>query len=402
MKSPKILLFGIGGVYNYGCEAIVRGTEKIIRREYPNAKIIYASHRPTDDQIRLHDSQVKIVQRKYLGRYSLKNIFCKLLSMVGIRWSPMVDSLQKFKNVDAVLSIGGDIYTLRPDRGYSFSIPKFGNVCIKKGVLYILWGASVGPFSENLKAERLYKTHLKNISLITAREIATVRYLQTLGVSNNVVPCADPAYVVAPEIKIDQSAHRDSLTIGINLSPISTTYTNYSLDESIHMQVKAIEGLIRTLNARTVLIPHVVCEFFEGDDDLRYLRKVKQAIASEYHEAVTLLENDRGFVATKKELVKCDLVIAARMHCAINALAAHVPTLLVSYSQKAFGMCQYVYGNSDWVIPLNKFSYDNVVKKVRLMINQQKKIQLFLSRRIPEIQQDAHLPIQALSKILKI
>ena len=402
MKSPKILLLGIGGVYNYGCEAIVRGTDEIIRREYPNANITYASHRPSDDQTRLHDTNVKIVKRKHLRRYSIKNIFSKLLSMIGIIWSPMVDSMQKLKDVDTVLSIGGDIYTLRPDKGYSFSIPKFGNVCIKKGVMYILWGASVGPFSENLKAERLYKAHLKKVSLITAREIATVRYLRKLGVSDNVVPCADPAYVVAPEIIKEHTAQRDGLTIGINLSPISTTYTNYSLDESIHMQARAIEGLIKTLNARTVLIPHVVCDFYEGDDDLRYLRKVKQAIASEYHKAITLLDNDIGFVATKKELIKCDLVIAARMHCAINALAAHVPTLLVSYSPKALGMCQYVYGNSDWVIPLNKFTYDDVVKKVRLMINQQKKIRLFLSRRITEIQEEAHLPIQVLSEMLKM
>ncbi len=131
MKSPKILLIGISGVYNYGCEAIVRGTEAIIRREYPNADIIYASFRPTDDQARLYGSQVKLIKRKHLRRYSIKNISRKLLSIVGIRWSPRIDSLQMLKNVNAILSIGGDIYRLGPSGGHSFSIPKFGDACIK-------------------------------------------------------------------------------------------------------------------------------------------------------------------------------------------------------------------------------------------------------------------------------
>lgn len=355
MKSPRILLIGIGGVYNYGCEAIVRGTAAIVRKEYPAAGIIYASRRPIDDRNRLKGSQVRIVERRHIGRYSIKNITRKALSIIGIQWCPRVDSLRLLKGVDAVLSIGGDIYTLGSTGGYSTSFFKFGDAARLKGIVYVLWGASVGPFSDNPKAERVFTKHLKGLSLITARESATVDYLQTLGVIDNVIPCADPAYVVAPEIKVDHTSQRNDLTIGINLSPLSVRYANYSLEDSIHIQARTIQELIKALNPRVVLIPHVVGHFNEGDDDLRYLRRVKEAIASEHQAAVTLLDTDTGFVGAKKELVKCDLVIAARMHCAINALAAHVPTILVSYSRKAVGMCQYVYGNSDWVIPLNEF-----------------------------------------------
>lgn len=157
---------------------------------------------------------------------------------------------------------------------------------------------------------------------------------------------------------------------------------------------KTIEGLIKAFNARIVLIPHVVTDFNEGDDDLRYLRRVKRAIASEHQDALSLLEADPGFVGAKKELVKCDLVIAARMHCAINALAAHVPTILVYYSRKADGMCQYVYGDSNWVIPLSEFATRGVLEnKVRSMKNQETKIRDYLEKRIPEIQQDTFRPL---------
>lgn len=402
MKSPRILLIGIGGVYNYGCEAQVRGSEIIIHREYPSADIIYASSRPVDDHARLCSPQVKIVERSKLGKYSIKNISRKLLSIIGVRWSPMQDSLQLLNDVDAVFSIGGDLYSLGPMGGYSpFSFMKFGDAARRQGLVYVLWGASIGPFPANSKAEQVLKKHLNGLSLITAREPVTVDYLQSLGIRDNVVPCADPAFVVASEIKAERTPQRNSLNIGINLSPFSTRYTKYSMEETIRLHSRTVEGLIKEFNTRIVLIPHVVCDFNEVDDDLRYLRRVKQAIELEYQNEVSLLDDDKGFVDTKNELIKCDLVIAARMHCAINALSARVPTILVSYSPKAVGMCQYVYGNGDWVISVDEFTTKHALEnKIRLMMNQESEIRAYLDKRIPEIQQDAHRPMQRLRELL--
>lgn len=399
MKSPTILLIRIGGVYNYGCEAIVRGTEVIIRREYPDAKIVYASYRVANDVQRLEGSNVEVVERSRSSRYSVKNICRKLLSLAGVRWFPMIESLEILKGVDAVFSIGGDIYTLGPAGGYSMSFPKFGDVAEKRGIPYVLWGASVGPFTANPQAERDYTRHLRGLSLITAREAGTVKYLESIGVCDNVVACADPAYVVAPEIKASGSVRGDIFTIGVNLSPLSIRHTGFTEEEAVCAQARTIEGLIQSFDARIVLIPHVVCDFAEGDDDLRYLRRIKQAIVPDYQGMVSLLESDPGFVGTKKELIKCDLVIAARMHCAINALAAHVPTLLVAYSQKAVGMCQFVYGCGDWVLPLSEFSTEGLLEsKVRAMKNQEVEIRNYLDKRVPEIRELAYRPMERLFK----
>lgn len=401
MKSPKILLIGIGGVYNYGCEAIVRGTEIIVRSEYPDANIVYASNRVTEDRKMLEGSQVQVIERGRFRRYSLKNICRKLLTLAGIKWCPMVDSMGLVEGVDAVFSIGGDIYTLAPDGGYSMSFPKFGDAVRKLGIPYALWGASVGPFTTNHKAEKAYTKHLKGLSLITAREVATVDYLRTLGISANVVSCADPAYVVAPEIKAKGTNREAPITIGINLSPLSAHFTKNTLEESISRQAQSIQGLIHVTKARVMLIPHVVANFDEGNDDLRYLQKVKQAMAPAYQTAVSILENDLGFTGTKKELVKCDLVIAARMHCAINALAARIPTILVAYSRKAVGMAKYVYGNQDWVISLDQLVNEKVLEaKVQAMNARREEIHAYLNDRIPIIQKEVYRPIERLKAVL--
>jgi polysaccharide pyruvyl transferase WcaK-like protein len=238
---------------------------------------------------------------------------------------------------------------------------------------------------------------LGRLTLVTARESSTVDYLSTLGIGERVVPCADPAYVVAPEIQAPGYRRGNAFTIGINLSPLSTCYSKYSLKESVRRQAQVIQCLLRTTGARIVLIPHVVCDFNEEDDDLRYLRRVRQAIAPECQEAVSLLEGDPGFIGTKKQLAACNLVIAARMHCAINALAARVPTILVAYSLKAVGMADYVYGHRDWVIPLDDFPVGELLEsKVRSMMGRDVQIRSFLADRIPQVQKDAYSPMQRL------
>lgn len=64
-------------------------------------------------------------------------------------------------------------------------------------------------------------------------------------------------------------------------------------------------------------------------------------------------------------------------------------------------MCQYVYGNSDWVLPLSEFSKEGVLEeKVRSMKNQESEIRDYLEKRIPEIQQDAFMPMQRLKEVL--
>lgn len=401
MKSPRILLIGIGGVYNYGCEAIIRGTETIIRREYPNAEILYASRRVTDDQKRLNGTKIQTIKRNKLGRFSAKNICRKLLSIAGIKWDPMADSLTLLKDIDVVFSIGGDIYTLRPDGDYPMSFPKFGDAAVKRKIPYIQWGASIGPFTQNPKVEKAFTKHLKGLSLITAREAATVDYLHTLGIASNVVSCADPAYVVAHEIKANGIRQGHKFTIGVNLSPLSILFTEHSEEDNIQAQAKTLEGIIQTFDASIVLIPHVVSDFNERDDDLRYLRKIKNAISSKYQASLKLLDRDQGFIASKKELVKCDVVVAVRMHCAINALAAHVPTILITYSSKGLGMCNYVYGKSDWALHINEFTKEGVLeKKIRSIKDNEAEVRGFLSTRIPEIQHEAYRPLQSLKKIL--
>ena len=396
-----VLLIGIDGVYNYGCEAIVRGTEAILRSEWPDIRIVYASRRPDDDAKRLVGARIEVVHRPLPGRYSPANVMRKIVSSINIRWSPMMESLRLLRGLDAVFLIGGDIYTLSPSGNFEVSLPKFGETAERMGVPYVIWGASIGPFTEMYIAEHFYVAHLRQASLITAREQDTIQYLASIGIYSNIVSCADPAFAVAPEIFKKQASHRTTKQIALNLSPISARYAGKLVDEATALQARAVERIITTHGCDIILVPHVVCSADLQDDDVSYLINVYHAVHHSFRNRIHIHDCDCGFVGVKKILTDCDMVIAARMHCAINALTAHVPTILLSYSQKAQGMCKYIYGHCDYVMPVSEFGSAPCMTVIGNLMERQSSIIDYLAKRIPEVQKETYHPIQALRQLFR-
>lgn len=346
----KILLIGIAGVYNYGCEAIVRGTVNVLKEKYPNCKIFYASRRAVDDKNRLKGCDVEIIEAS-VRKWTIENILRKLLTYIKIDYFFVQEDKSILNGIDEVYSIGGDIYTLNAYGSFSKFLPLFGDYCIKKGIKYILWGCSIGPFDKNKKALDFFKKHLKNITKIYAREKETVEYLKTLGVEVNVELIIDPGFSVAIGIK-KLEFNKEIKRIGINLSPLSALHFYKSLDEAISLQVKWICAIINEFNCNISLLPHVISESIK-DDDYRYLQKIYNALPANIKTRVELADTDPGFIGIKQIIIKCDVVLAARMHCAVNSIVTNTPVVFLAYSKKAIGMANYIYGNDKYVFKLN-------------------------------------------------
>lgn len=356
----KILLIGIYGTYNYGCEAIVRGTVNIIKSINPQTEVFYASMRGSDDRKRLKGCNVTIIDRPAKKKWTIYNVIRKLLSWVGITYVVPYDSLKWIpSDIDAVFSIGGDLYTLNPDGSFDMSLPLFLEKCQKRGMKYFLWGASVGKFDSNPSALKFFKNHLPKIDLIFVREKNTQRYLSTLGVENNVILAPDPAYYVRNS-EIKKQFNSDSLTIGVNLSPLSALYEYKDMELAIQKQSEAIISLIKATDNNIVLIPHVISPSFQ-DNDRTYLSAIMDIVSKQYGKRITLVSDDPGFEGLSPIISQCKVVIAARMHCAVNSISVGVPALFLSYSEKAKGMSEFVYGNANNCIGLKDFENTELV-----------------------------------------
>lgn len=355
----KVLLLGVLGTYNLGCEAIIRGTVAILKDLKPNLDIYYASYDYNSDLIRLEGCDVNIINRPKKSKWTIRNIIRKILSYFGINITLKYDSPSLLEGFDAVFSIGGDMYTISKNGSYNKELAEYGELCLRKNIPYILWGCSVGPFSANKIAETYFKKHLSNISLIVARENNTIDYLNQIGINNNVVFAPDPAFFVPFINQCNSSNTYEIKTVGINLSPLSSLYYYGSIDEAVLDAKEQLVCFLSNNKVDCILIPHVFSVDL-NDNDLNFLELIYFSMPDIYRNRIKVLDNCFDFVSIKKVLIECDFVIAARMHCAINAISEGIPTVFLSYSEKSKGMAKLLFENTYNVLGITDWGKINL------------------------------------------
>lgn len=375
----RVGLYGIYGTYNFGCEGIVRGAVKFIRKHFGECDITYFSYSYEFDRKILGDLDIKIVPLENQRTFIVRGIN-KALRILKCEKRLFTIPFQKIINqVDVIFSIGGDIYTipayLREKEKYPYynHLVDFCDRAISCGKKVIAYGASVGPFGKYKKAIAYYVKNLRKYEKILCREQDSVDYLRSLGL-NNMTFFPDPAFTVRSQ----QTEEVEKKYIGVNLSPLSLNETNGSYGEKdVQSMASLMDRLIDETGDSLLFVPHVVSEN-PNDNDYLFLRKVCNEMANK--EKVSFADYSGGFLGVKKQLRRCKIVISARMHCAINAVCENVPTLFLSYSQKSIGMCKYVYGNDRWVIKLGDIYTDLISKAIELLDNRENINQQLLNR----------------------
>lgn len=384
----RIGLYGIGGVYNFGCEAIVRGTYQLIKKINPYSEIIYFSHNYEYDSKMLADLDIKICKIKRSQNF-LKRCINKGLYIIGsnIRVA-MLDHNAIMARADVFFSIGGDIYTipavLRENKNYPYynSLIDFCNKAVNRGKKIIVYGASIGPFGGYQSAIDYYVRNLKRYEYIICRELSTIEYLKKLGIEKTFF-LPDPAFQVRSSL---QEEIGEKKYIGINLSPLSL-YEVYG--DCSTKNIKKLAGLIDRIYDRfhidIMFIPHVLSSL-ENDNDFLFQKKIVEVMREENQQHILFADYNQGFLGIKEQLHQCYFVVSARMHCAINSIVENVPALFLSYSQKSIGMCEYVYGSDRWVVQLEDIEIE-LINKMKQMMNEKDDISRYLEKRNREIQE---------------
>lgn len=358
----RIGLYGIMGTYNFGCEAIVRGSCKFIQDIYPESEIIYYTYSEEYDKEALADLNITI-KPIHSNKTVIKRIVNKLCRTLKInKQCLMFDHKSIIDEVDVIMSIGGDIYTIpkiiRENRKYPYynSLVDFCDKAIDRGKDVIVYGASVGPWGNYKKAVDYNVKALGKYKLIMCREEETISYLKGLGL-NNTIFFPDPAF----QIRIEEIQKKQY--IGINLSPLSLKEL-YGDNDEIYIEklAKLMDQLYEELHIQLMFIPHVLSSS-KSDNDLLFMKKIHNKMI--YKDNAVFADSSKGFIGLKKYISKCYVVAAARMHCAVNAIDENIPAIFLAYSQKGVGMCKYVYGNGKYLISLKNIDKEliNTIKK---------------------------------------
>lgn len=387
-KYMRYGLYGIQGVYNFGCEAIIRGAEKFINMIDLNATITYYSHNYEYDKNRLKDMNIKVEKIDSNSLFLLR-ITNKVLRLLKIKKQiPTFKYNKIFDEIDILFSIGGDIYTIPENQRskstyyYYNELIEFCDKAIKSGVEVIAYGASIGPFGKYKKAVRYYSDNLRKYKYIICRENKSIDYLKEIGVDNCVF-FPDPAFQVNGSEE-NKNEVVSSQYIGINFSPLSFLEVFGSYSDCEKKVAELIDEIYAQYKYPIMLIPHVISERRQ-DNDYEFLKNVLKYVSKETREQIKMADYKNGFLGIKKEIKKCKIVVAARMHCAVNAIVENIPTIFMSYSQKSIGMSAYIYNSGKWCVSLKNIDKE-LIMKIGECINEYEQINMYLMERNKEIQ----------------
>lgn len=378
----KVGLYGIYGLYNYGCEAIVRGAYRFVRDIYKDCKITYFSFSYDYDCDVLNDIDIDIVpvnQKKTVIK-KLVNKMCEVVGTGHRLFSFDGDSI--LDSIDIIISIGGDIYTIpeviREKKKYPYynQLVDFCDRAIAKGKKVIVYGASVGPWGNYKKAVDYNVKALSKYRAILCREEESIEYLRNLGLTN-VSFFPDPAFQVK-----GNNDHQEKKYIGINLSPLSLKelYGNYN-EEHIENLSKIIDQIYEKTGIEIMFIPHVLSKN-HNDNDLWFQEKIKEKMINKNH--VVFADSSNGFIGLKPYISQCYVVAAARMHCAVNAVVENIPAIFLAYSQKGVGMCKYIYGNDKYLMNLKDIDI-RLVDVIQSALKEHAELSEYLMNRNKEI-----------------
>lgn len=399
--QPLFILAGNCPYVNRGCEAIVRGTVKILREYFQDPQFICISHFQNGIQFRKQCEQENEDTITHLASWELSK-----KGVLRSFWKPETwqavyqyffdrddaffaiyrDMLPFLDNASAVLSIGGDNYSL------DYEVPtlytSLDDLVLAHEKPLVIWGASVGPFSAMPEYERYMSDHLRKITGIFARESATVKYLESIGITRNVYPVADPAFVMEPlePAGIEENLPIEKGAIGLNLSPLMAKYVSGGdLEGWTRVAASIISELAQTTEMPVYLIPHVTTL---NSDDFMFLQKTVSQIPDK-NRNITLVPPVYNAAETKWIISQMALFAGARTHATIASLSSGVPTLSFAYSIKARGINRDIFGHTRYCVDPEEMEAKTVTERILSLLDGASGIKRDLHERIPGVQSSA-------------
>ena len=372
--NPIFVLNGSTG--NRGCEAILLSTWELWRQAYPRATSINSSM-----------IDPRIGRTAYLNKPGLKHrCHPEPGSVQFLKWQlskrlgGKTYNFERFlPRSDLVMSLGGDNYSL--DYGSATKYLNANDKVLASGKPLVIWGASIGPFSDDPKLEARVAEQFRNLACVVARERRTVAYLSSIGIQENVVLLPDPAFSLEKVPCLLSEQQQEILgrgAIGLNLSPLLARYRTEP-DSWVEDAASWVKALLASTDRPIVLIPHV---FEPGNDDQSFLSEVKTLVGAP-EESLCLINGRRlSSMQLKYVISQLHLFIGARTHATIAAMSQHVPTISIGYSVKAMGINEEVYGSSDWVISHKGLDGDKLARCVAKLDSQSEKVRKELRKKM--------------------
>lgn len=367
-----IVFYSHSGSANHGCEAIVRGTEKILG----NIADMTLLSQAEEEEYKYGINKIVNVKKgkNEINKKSL-SFFNAYLSLRLLKNTSKMDVLQfidakKYIQKNSIaISIGGDTYCYSDVYNQVELHKMYGKNTDKT----VLWGCSVEP---KLLEDKKVANDLASYTKIITRESISYEALKKVNENTKLYP--DPAFNL-DKVELDlPDGFEENNIVGINLSPLiirkekkeGVTLENYT---------KLIEYILDNTNMKVALIPHVV---WQDNDDREPLKELYNRFKDTNR---IIMIDDCNCLELKGYISRCRLFIGARTHATIAAYSTCVPTLVVGYSVKAKGIAKDIFGTyENYVIPVQSLeNSDDLINSFTWIYENEDKIKNHLTTFMP-------------------
>jgi colanic acid/amylovoran biosynthesis protein len=315
---------------------------------------------------------------------------------------PVTSELKSIlQEVDAVISIGGDMYT------YEGRLPAWimgiDSIAMKYGKPVILWGASISDFNQEPMFKETLKVHFNKMSMVAVREsISENVFIKDFDVVD-VVKIPDSAFTLVPqEICLDAfwPDIEGSGVLGLNVSPLIEKLNNDDFN-IINEITSFVRQVIEKYDFSVLLIPHVSpLDGSEKNSDYHYMMQVLNKM-SDLKNRVSIMDNTLNTVQTKFVISKCRFFVGARTHATIAAFSSGVPTVSIAYSSKAKGINFDLFGSRPVVVTLKELNAVNLLNSMDHIVENEGEIRRELAQKIPTYKNRIYEVIDQIDRVIK-
>jgi colanic acid/amylovoran biosynthesis protein len=258
-----------------------------------------------------------------------------------------------FSKCDIVFDLGsGDSFS------DIYGVTRFAQMVLSKYLVLmakcplVLSPQTIGPFDRWYG--KLFSRHILNCATrLFVRDGLTFDYLRKQSHGDRLELVTDLAFAL-PFDRNSVSIDRALVNVGVNVSGLLFN-GGYDRSNQFRLQMdyqrfvrEVIDMFCRIPDVKVHLVPHVISDLYEIEDDFRVCR-----LLCEEFPGCQLAPRFTGPTEAKSYISNLDFFTGARMHAAIAAFSSGVPVVPFAYSRKfsgLFGSLNYeilVDGKSD-------------------------------------------------------
>lgn len=350
----KIIISGYYGFGNTGDEAVLSGICAALGELGVEAELTVLSADPART-VREHPG-VNAVNRFGIG-----------------------DVLKTLRRADLFISGGGSLFQDSTSTRSPYYYLMVLNLARMMGCKTMVYAQGVGPLIRPGIRRGVAKAFSK-ADAITVRDSESKALLAEIGVKREVVVCADPSFLVEPDL---EAADRIINEAGLAGKPlIGVALRRWpGVDEWLCKAARAIDGLSGKLGAVTAFIP-----MQEPDD------------ATVSSEGIVLCHGGNPRIA-KGLIARCEMVVGMRLHSLIFAAGAGVPFVPLVYDPKVSSFASEADQSEG--IEAGEADIEALCQAVSRAWNDRQSLAIRLSKRAERFRMDALLSGKLAAELLE-